>query len=143
MKTLKDLLNGDRIHYVNKGTPIMDVVKFMDVHNVGAVPVLSEDKRLVGIFSERDLLRRVIVNQMNLYDTIVDDVMTKEVIVIEAHDSPEQALQVMKQKNFRHLPIIEDKTLIGILSIKDLMLHDLGEKTEQIKQLNTFIQYAG
>jgi CBS domain-containing protein len=143
MKTLKDLLKGDRIHYVNKGTPVMDVVRFMDMHNVGAVPVLDEEKRLVGIFSERDLMRRVIVHEMNLFDTLVDDVMTKEVIVIDAHDSPQQALQVMKQKNFRHLPIIEDKTLLGILSIKDLMLHDSEEKTEQIKQLNTYIQYAG
>lgn len=143
MKTLKDLLKKDRIHYVNSGNPLLDVVKFMDQHNVGAVPILNKEKKLIGIFSERDLLRRVVAKGLDLNSTIVDDVMTKEVIVIESHDTPEYCLQIMKQQNFRHIPVIEKKVLIGILSIKDLMLYDTQQKEEKIEQLHSYIQFAG
>ncbi len=145
MKTLKELLGDRPLHFVKSGMSILEVAKFMGLHNIGAVPVLeqAESLTLKGIFSERDLLRRCIAKDMDLVNTKVDEAMTKKVIVIESHDNPDYCLQIMKQENIRHVPVIEGKDLIGMISIRDLMLYDLTEKEEKIELLNSYIQYNG
>lgn len=145
MKTLKELLGDRPLHFVKSGMSILEVAKFMGLHNIGAVPVLeqAESLTLKGIFSERDLMRRCIAKDMDLVNTKVDEAMTKKVIVIEAHDNPDYCLQIMKQENIRHVPVIEGKDLIGMISIRDLMLYDLTEKEEKIELLNSYIQYNG
>ncbi len=143
MASLKELIKQERLHFVKTGMSVYDVAKFMDMHNVGAVPVLEEGNKLVGIFSERDLLRRCAAKDLDLKETLIDDVMTKGVILVEAHDTPEYCLQIMKQENIRHIPIRDGIDLIGILSIRDLMYHDMHEKEEKInlnrKFLNLFL----
>jgi len=145
MKTLKDLLADRPLHFVKTGMSIIDVAKFMGLHNIGAVPVLeqSEILKLKGIFSERDLLRRCIAKEVDLFKTPVDEVMTPEVIVVESHDTPEYCLQIMKQEKIRHMPVREDKDLIGMISMRDLMLYDSTLKEEKIEMLNSYIQYNG
>lgn len=145
MKTLKELLGDRQLHFVKTGMKIMDVAKFMGLHNIGAVPVLeqSDKLKLKGIFSERDLLRRCIAKEVDLFNTLIDDVMTKQVVVIESGDTPEYCLQIMKQENIRHVPIIEGQELIGMISMRDLLLYDVTEKEEKIELLNSYIQYNG
>ncbi|MDZ4711888.1 MAG: CBS domain-containing protein [bacterium] len=145
MKTLKDLLGDRPLHFVKTGMKIIEVAKFMGLHNIGAVPVLEQAEKLTlkGIFSERDLLRRCIAKEVNLFDTPVDEVMTKKVIVIEGSDSPEYTLQIMKQENIRHVPVIQGQDLIGMISIRDLMLYDMSQKEEKIEMLNSYIQFNG
>ncbi len=145
MKTLKELLGGRPLHFVKKGMSIFDVAKFMGLHNIGAVPVLEQSDKLTlrGIFSERDLLRRCIAKELDLFKTTVDEVMTKQVIVIESHDTAEYCMQIMKQENIRHLPVIEGKDLIGMISIRDLMLYEITMNEEKIDMLNSYIQYNG
>jgi len=145
MKTLKDLIKDKPMHFVKSGMKIIDVAKFMGLHNIGAVPVLgqSEKLKLIGIFSERDLLRKCIAKEINLFETPVDDGMTKKVIVIDSHDTPEYCMQIMKQENIRHMPVIEGQDLKGIISIRDLMLYDMNQKEEKIEMLNSYIQFNG
>ncbi len=143
MKTLKEFLTDIRLLFVKSGMSVYEVTKFMDLHNIGAVPVLDKASGLLGIFSERDLLRRCIVKELDLKKALVDEVMTKEVIVIDASDSPEYALQIMKQQNIRHLPVVENNFLVGMISMKDMMLIDVKLKEEKIDILNTYIQYNG
>jgi len=143
MKTLKEHLTDIRLLFVKSGMSVYEVTKFMDLHNIGAVPVLDNASGLLGIFSERDLLRRCIVRELDLKNTLVDDVMTKEVIIIDASDSTDYALQIMKQQNIRHLPVVENNSLIGVVSIRDMMLVDVKLKEEKIEILNTYIQYNG
>lgn len=145
MKTLKELLNERPLHFVKSGMTIIEVAKFMGLHNIGAVPVLeqSEKLNLVGIFSERDLLRRCIAKDIDLIHTKIDDVMTSKVIMVESHDSPEYSMSIMKQENIRHLPVIEGQDLIGMISMRDLMLHDITLKEEKIELLNSYIQFNG
>lgn len=145
MKTLKDLLGDRPMHFVKTGMSIIDVAKFMGLHNIGAVPVLeqSEVLKLKGIFSERDLLRRCIAKEIDLFKTPVDEVMTAKVIVVESHDTPEYCLKIMKQENIRHMPVREINDLIGMISIRDLMLYDSNLKEEKIEMLNSYIQYNG
>lgn len=145
MKTLKDLLGDRPLHFVRIGMSVFNVAKFMGLHNIGAVPVLEQSDKLIlkGIFSERDLLRRCIAKEIDLVKTPVDEVMTKSVIVIEAFDSPEYCLQIMKQENIRHMPVIENNDLKGMISMRDLMLYEINMQEEKIEMLNSYIQYNG
>lgn len=145
MKTLKELLGDRPLHFVKMGMKIIEVAKFMGLHNIGAVPVLEQSDKLTlkGIFSERDLLRRCIAKEIDLFNTPVDDVMTEKVIVVESKDTPEYCIQIMKQENIRHMPVIENNDLIGIISIRDLLLYDMNLKEEKIELLNSYIQYNG
>jgi CBS domain-containing protein len=143
MATIKDLLKEKRLFYAKSGMTVFDVVKFMDLHNVGAVPVLGDKNLLKGIFSERDLLRRCIMKEFDLKTTLIDDVMTKDVIVIEACDTPEYCMKILKQENIRHLPVIENNALIGIISMRDLLLLDIRIKEEKIETLDAYIKYNG
>lgn len=143
MKTLKTLLGEKRLLFVRTGMNVFEVTKFMDLHNVGAVPVLDKESKLKGIFSERDLVRRCIAKELDLKNTLVDEVMTKEVIVIEAQDTPEYCMKILKQERIRHIPVIEENSLIGVLSVKDLLLYDMKVKEEKIEMLNSYIQYYG
>jgi len=143
VKTLKTLLGEKRLLFVRTGMNVFEVTKFMDLHNVGAVPVLDKESKLKGIFSERDLVRRCIAKELDLKNTLVDEVMTKEVIVIEAQDTPEYCMKILKQERIRHIPVIEENSLIGVLSVKDLLLYDMKVKEEKIEMLNSYIQYYG
>lgn len=143
MKTLKEHLTDIRLLFVKSGMSVFEVTKYMDLHNIGAVPVLDNASGLLGIFSERDLLRRCIVKELDLKKTPVDDVMSKEVIVIDSNDTTEYALQIMKQQKIRHLPVVENNSLIGMISMRDMMLIDVKLKEEKIDILNTYIQYNG
>lgn len=145
MKTLKELIGVRPLHFVRTGMKIIDVAKFMGLHNIGAVPVLEQSDKLTlkGIFSERDLLRRCIAKEIDLFNTPVDNVMTNNVIVVESSDTPEYCIKIMKQENIRHMPVIEKNDLIGIISIRDLMMYDMNLKEEQIELLNSYIQYNG
>jgi CBS domain-containing protein len=145
MKTLKELLGDRPLHFVKSGMSIFDVAKFMGLHNIGAVPVLGQSDNLIlkGIFSERDLLRRCIAKEIDLVRTPVDEAMTKNVIVLASHDTPEYCMQIMKQENIRHVPIIEGQDMIGMISIRDLMLYEIISQEEKIEMLNSYIQYNG
>ncbi len=143
MKNLKEYLTDIRLLFVKSGMSVFEVTKFMDLHNIGAVPVLDKDSGLLGIFSERDLLRRCIVKELDLHKTMIDEVMTKGVIVIDSTDTIEHALKIMKQENIRHLPVIEEKSLKGVVSMRAMMLVDVKLKEEKIDILNTYIQYNG
>lgn len=122
---------------------VYDVVKYMDLHNIGAVPVLDNENKLKGIFSERDLVRRCISKELDLKATKIDDVMTSQVYVIDISDTPEYCMQIMKQQKIRHMPVIEEHKLIGLVSMRDLLLYDMKLKEEKIEMLNTYIQYNG
>jgi CBS domain-containing protein len=143
MKTLKEYLTDKRLLFVKSGMSVFEVTKFMDLHNVGAVPILDKTSGLLGIFSERDLLRRCIVKEFDLHKIVIDDVMTKDVIVIDSGDSIEHALKIMKQEKIRHLPVVEEHSLVGLVSMRDMMLVDVKLKEEKIDILNTYIQYNG
>ena len=141
MVELKELLTDKEFHFVKIEMSVLDVTKYMDLHNLGAVPVLGDDRALKGIFSEKDLLKRCISKGLNLKETLVSDVMTKKVIVIESHDNPEYCLRILKQENIRHIPIIEENKLIGMLSLQDILLYNTHPKEEKIEKHNTPIRY--
>lgn len=139
MKSLKDTLVTQTLLTVKSGTKIYDVVCFMAEHNIGLVPVLSEDGKLLGVFSERDLVRRVIAKELDLKATLVEEIMTKDLVLADVSESYEQCLQKMKERGTRHILIIENEKLVGLLSIKDLLEMDVKVQRETIEVLHNYI----
>ena len=140
MKTARDLLIGQDLTVISKTRTVYDAAKIMAERKIGALPVL-EGERVVGIFSERDVMNRVVAKDQNPQKTTVEQVMTKELIIGEPDENIEQILIRMKQANIRHLPIIEQGKLIGIISFRDLLQADLKEKDEEIKIMTAYIHY--
>jgi CBS domain-containing protein len=141
MKTLRDLISSKPVHFVKMGQTVFDVVSQMAKFNVGALPVLDNEDRLRGIFSERDLLMRCASKKIDMENTKIDDVMTRGVIVMEAHDTYEDCLNIMKQESIRHMPVRDGEKLVGVVSMRDLMQVDVEEKKQEIENLNSYIYY--
>ncbi len=140
MRTLGDLLHKQEMRYVNKGETVLETVNYMSEHKIGAVPVLFGD-RLVGIFSERDLMVRCVAGRLDIEKTKVDDVMTKRVIIMEAGDTYEECLRIMKQEGIRHVPVCDKDKLIGVVSMRNIMQADVEEKEQKIDILHSYIHY--
>ena len=141
MKSLRDICTNKPMHFVNTGMSIYEVVSEMSRNNVGAVPVLDEGGKLRGIFSERDLMIRCAAKRLNMESTKIDDVMTKGVILMEAHDSYNDCMKIMHQEGIRHIPVRDGEKLIGVVSMRDLMTEDAEEKKQEIENLNSYIYY--
>ncbi len=138
MQSLKELFQNRSLYTVSSGSKLIDVVKYMADSNVGLVPVLRTGK-LVGVFSERDLVKRVIAKGLSLEDTTVDDVMTRELILAKSDESYEACLKKMKDAYIRHIIIIDDGLLYGVLSMRDLLEMDITAQKETIQVLNNYI----
>ena len=134
-----DLICNQETYRADANQFVFDVAKAMVDRNIGAVPVLR-DGLLVGIFSERDLMRRVVVERRDPQTTRVEEVMTMEPLTISPDESPESCMQVMSHHGFRHLPVCEGAKLMGIISLKDLMWHDLKEKDDEVRMMRAYIQ---
>ena len=140
MKTVRDLITDKDLTVVSKSQTVLDVAQLMTLKKIGAVPVLEAD-RVVGIFSERDIMTRVVAKGLDPKSTAVENVMTKELIVGAPEESVEAVEQKMKQYNIRHLPIVSNNKLVGILSLRDLLSAELDEKSEEIRMMTAYIHY--
>jgi CBS domain-containing protein len=138
MLKMNEFFKQKSLYTIQSGKKIIEAVMYMAEHNVGLIPVLDNEK-LIGVFSERDLMRRVIAKGLDLADTIVDDIMTKELILAKSDESYEACLMKMKEAKIRHILIIEDEKLLGVLSIRDLLEIDISAKKETIEVLNNYI----
>ena len=120
---------------------VIDAVKIMVGHDVGALPVLDGD-HLVGVFSERDLMKRVIVQGLDPRSTKVSEVMTRELWAAEISDDHTVAMKIMSEQRIRHLPILDQGTLSGFISLRDLLRIELEGKDREIKSLTDYIHYV-
>ncbi|MBI5867875.1 MAG: CBS domain-containing protein [candidate division Zixibacteria bacterium] len=142
MPMIKSLLNKSRpLYWIAAGSMVMDAVKTMTQHDVGALPVLESD-RLVGVFSERDLMKRVIVKGLDPAKTTVASVMTTDMITADINDDDATALKKMTSRQCRHLPVIDNNKLVGFLSARDLMKREVEGKELEIKALTDYIYYV-
>lgn len=133
------MFSSKNLYTVQSGAKIIEVANYMAEHNIGLVPVLGNDGKLLGVFSERDLVRRVIAKGLDLHTTTVDSIMTKELVIASINESHQECLKKMKDKNIRHILIIDDKKLHGILSMRDLLEIDLQVQQETIEVLHNYI----
>src|SRR5689334_9538218 len=122
MQRISDLVADRRVIYsVDANSSVLDAARFMMEHNIGAVPVLR-DGELAGIFSERDVMNRVVAAGRSPGQTRVQEVMTPNPKAVQLDDTVENCLFIMKEFGFRHLPICEGKRLMGLVSLRDILL---------------------
>ena len=141
MKTIKRLLEakGYDIWSVTPDASVYEAIKLMADRNVGALLVLESGK-LVGVISERDCTRRLILKERAAKDTQVREVMTPGVIYVRPDQTVEECMALMTAKRVRHLPVLADDQLIGIVSIGDLVKDIISEQEFMIQQLEHYIK---
>jgi signal-transduction protein with cAMP-binding, CBS, and nucleotidyltransferase domain len=122
---------------ISPSAMVIDAIRLMDEKNVGALPVVDNGK-LVGIVSERDYTRKVIVKGRSSKDTAVSDIMTKQVLTVNPSDSVTECMRIMTEKRVRHLPILEGTKLVGILSIGDLVNWLMSAQKAAIENLERY-----
>lgn len=123
---------------VTQDNTVFEALELMAEKNIGAVLVL-EDNELIGIFSERDYARKVILQGRGSRDTLIRDVMTSKVITVEMDEKIEECMQIMSDKHIRHLPVNNDGQLVGIISINDIVSAIIHEQKEHINTLESYI----
>jgi CBS domain-containing protein len=140
MITLRQLLQtkGGGIWSVTSASTVFDALRTMAEKNVGALLVIDEG-RLVGIISERDYARKIALKGKSSKDTLVKEIMTEKVVYIRPDESIEECMALMTEKHFRHLPVIDNGTLIGVISIGDIVRTVISEQKFIIAQLENYI----
>ncbi|PYX64518.1 MAG: hypothetical protein DMG74_12630 [Acidobacteria bacterium] len=138
MCCIYDLVRDQDTYRADVNKTVLDVAQAMVDRNIGAVPVL-EDGLLVGIFSERDLMKKVVVEGRDASRTRVGDVMTPDPLTVAPSEELEACMLLMRQHGFRHLPISDGKQLKGMVSLRDIMLRDLTEKDDEVRMMRAYI----
>jgi len=140
MKTIKEILavKGNNVFTIDPSTSIIDAVKEMADKKVGALVVLDSSK-VKGIITEQDFTRRVILKDLDSEATSVNDIMTKRIACIQPEQTTSQGLAIMTDKCVRHLPVLDNGELIGLISIGDLVKEVISEQEFIISQLEHYI----
>ncbi len=140
MATVTQLLNikGHEIWSIEPDACVYDALKLMAEKDIGALLVV-ENGRLAGILSERDYARKVILHGKSSHDTPVSEIMTVRVVCVHPKNTVEECMALMTDKRIRHLPVLENDRLIGVLSIGDLVKETISEQEFTIKQLESYI----
>ena len=142
MTRLEDFLelNKDRkICSISKDQSVRQALVLMSEKNIGAIIIIDNNNFPIGIFSERDYARKVILKGKNSKDTLLEEVMTKELITITRNHKIEQCIEIMTEKRIRHLPILENNKIVGIISIGDVLKIIIKDQKELINHLQKFI----
>ena len=139
MAFIFDLVRNQQIYGADPSRSVLEVARAMGERNIGAVPVL-EDGALVGILSERDLMKRIVAEGRDPTRTRVGEIMTPEPYTVGPREDLETCMLLMSQHGFRHLPICDGRKLIGIVSLRDIMLHGLNEKDHEVRMMRAYIQ---
>lgn len=134
------LLRTDRlVVHTRPGSMIAEAVKLMNDHNTGSILILDEDNSLIGIFTERDVLRRVVGPGLDPNTTPVEKVMTTEVVGVDLTARRKEVRHIMETQHIRHVPILEDDKVIGIISLRDILRSETAEKDFEIDQLKSYV----
>ena len=135
---ISDLLKNQVPISAQTHQTVLEVARLMVQHNIGAVPVL-QDGQLAGIFSERDLMSRVVVDGKDPARTLVSQVMTEDPLTVAPNDPLENCMTLMKRHGFRHLPVCSGRELKGVVSLRDILLHDLDEKDDEVRMMRAYL----
>ena len=140
MHTLRQLLGSKtpEVFAVAPGDSVMDAIRLMAEKGVGAVLVM-DGARLAGIVSERDYARKVVLHGKSSSDTSVRDIMTADVVTVSPHQTVAQCMQIVTDHRIRHLPVVEEGDVIGVISIGDLVKAVIEDQQVQLDQLQRYI----
>ena len=140
MKTVAELLRvkPSRVISVRPEQTVLEAIKILAQENIGAAIVMSGD-RIAGIISERDYTRKVVLKGRSSDTTRVEEIMTPNVVVVSPRTKTRECMQLMTEKNFRHLPVVEEGRCIGMVSIRDIVSDIIADQDFTIEQLEHYI----
>lgn len=141
------LLRGksSELHALGPDATVADAVHEMNRHDIGAVLVMDPEQTLLGIFTERDVLRRVIEKNLDHAHTPLEQVMTRKVICLRPETPVQDALALVSSHNIRHLPVVENERVLGMISVRDLSTALVNEREHELAELTDYIygSYGG
>ncbi|MCU4350021.1 CBS domain-containing protein [Acinetobacter ursingii] len=126
------------IYTVSPDATVLEAISIMAEKGIGAL-VVTQDNEVVGILSERDYTRKVALMERSSYDTTVSEIMTAKVLTISRSNTVEECLQLMTDRHLRHLPVVEENKLVGLISIGDLVKAAMQDQKNLIDQLQQYI----
>ena len=140
MQNLRQLLaaKGGQVWSIRPDAKVFEALQLMAQKDVGALLVM-DGSRVVGIMSERDYARKVILQGKSSQDLAVRDIMTADVVKVDPSGTVEECMALMTQRRIRHLPVCEGDKLVGVVSIGDLVKEVIAEQEQTIKQLESYI----
>jgi CBS domain-containing protein len=140
MRTVRQLLEGKKpgVVTVEVSEPVRTAIELMADHFIGALPVL-EGGRLAGIVSERDYARKVVLMGRNSAETTVGTIMSAPVIVVGPQHTVNECMMLMTEKRIRHLPVVDEGALVGVISIGDCVKAVIDEQRHEIEDLRRYI----
>lgn len=144
MSTIREVLKARStpVWHVPPEATVYEVLEVMASRDVGAVPIVEKGK-LVGIFSERDCARHLVLKQLSARDTRVCQLMSTPVLYVGLEHTVEDCMALMTEKHVRHLPVLEKNELVGIVSMRDVVRHLISGRDFEIEQLEHYITGAG
>ena len=137
---IKDVIRDREPYSLRASASVLDAAEFMAQRRIGAVCVLDEEGKLIGVFSERDLLNRVVVPKRDASAMKLSEVTSPLRAVIRCDETPHQALERMEEIGSRHLPVLDGEKWVGMLSMRDLLRVELSEQGDELKLLHEYIQ---
>jgi CBS domain-containing protein len=142
MSKIQDLLTskGDEVWSLGPAHSVYQAIEMMAAKGVGALTVLSDEGLLIGIISERDYARKVILQGKSSKTTTVAEIMTREVIYIDPENRVDECMALMTARRVRHLPVLVDGKLVGMISVGDLVKSIIDEQSTTINQLQGYIR---
>jgi CBS domain-containing protein len=135
---LREIMREGFLFTVSKTATVRDAARVMNDNNVGIVAIV-DGERIIGLFSERDAVRRVINKQRDPATTTMLEVMTRELVIADEEEDCQTAMRSMDQANIRHLPVIRGAQVISMLSIRDLMRVDMERMGEELRFLHEYL----
>jgi len=138
MTTLRDIMRPGFLFALQRDATVKVATEVMTARNIGIVIVLEGD-RLVGVVSERDVVRRVVTRGLDPARTPVGDVMTSQLVVGHPDDDYQSAMRKMDQANIRHLLVVDGQEMLSMISIRDLIRVDMEDKSEEIRYLREYL----
>lgn len=141
-RTVRQTIRNGTVCQIAPGASVCEAVRMMSRHNLGSV-LVTENGRLLGIFTEHDAVRRVMAGGLDPDLTIMAEVMTRDPDTIRAQDSVDNAIRRMDEFGYRHLPVVEDDDrVIGVLSIRDCSIDDLAAMRAELEDRHAFAERA-
>lgn len=140
MKLVKHLLDSKGRHIISvaPGTSVFEAIKIMADKTIGSLLVM-EDEDVCGIITERDYARKVIIKGRSSESTMVSEIMSTDVLTTSSSQTVKSCMELMTEKRIRHLPVVEDNRVIGMISIGDLVEAIISDQQEEIQQLEHYI----
>ena len=142
-RTLLEIINEKEIKElltVDSKQSVIEALTIMAKYKIGAL-IVTNEARMVGVISERDYAREIILEGKSSKDTKVEEIMTRKVLTLSADDKFEKGLEIMTQKRIRHMPVVDGKELLGMVSQGDLVKEMISYQKELIKELEAFVYW--